>query len=616
MNRFPHLTLLGLTAAALAACGSKPPPAPPSLNPATAAQAEQLGRLVERYWAEAAALTPWYAWGGAAMPFGETPAENIAPQSLADALAIERRYLASISSVPRASLDAQSKLTYDIFARERSLTIEGFTYPFELMPINPFEGMPQAFALAAPGAERLAISSPQDYERWRSRALRFVDWTNQAIVNMRAGLRRGYTVPRILIEEVLPQLAALGKDSPDNTFYAALGPRSGGAAPPAEEARLTAAVRGVVTGSILPAYVTLHDFLQREYLPRTRTSVAWSALPLGDAWYLHLLKRTTGGAAAPALLHAQGVAEVERLQQRVRVLLAEASFPGDAQGFYERMRDDPQYSHQDLAGLLVAYQSLGVEVTAAAPALFSAFPRAEFEVRGVEPYREAVAPALSYLPRAPNGVMPAILYVRAPRGSHAAPAWPAQYLRETVPGRHYQLELQSERADLPRFRRFGGAPAFVEGWALYAAVAGEELQVYRDPEARFGSLLAQLECAAGLVVDTGVHAQSWSRQQALDYFHAHVPMEDGDAVTAVDRIIALPGEAAACTVGHLEIQRLRARAQQLQGDAFDVRAFHAEILKDGAMPLDVLGAKMTAWMTGGSAGGRASAAHPPVGATD
>jgi len=159
------------------------------------------GSWSERYWAEAAALTPWYAWGGADIPFGETPVENIAPQSLADSLAIERRYLASVSTVPRPSLDAQSKLTYDIFARGRSLTVEGFTYPLELMPINPYRACPRRLPLSASGAERLAISSAEEYEHWRTRALRFVEWTNQAIVNMRAGLRRGYTVPRILIGE-------------------------------------------------------------------------------------------------------------------------------------------------------------------------------------------------------------------------------------------------------------------------------------------------------------------------------------------------------------------------------------------------------------------------------
>jgi uncharacterized protein (DUF885 family) len=607
MLRFSNRTLLGLTATALVACSAKSPPPPPPQTAAPAPPPTQLGLLVERYWAEAAALTPWYAWGGADMPFGETPAENIAPQSLADSLAIERRYLASVSAVPRPSLDAQSKLTYDIFARARTLAIEGFTYPLELMPINPYEGMPQAFALSASGAERLAISSAEEYEHWRTRALRFVEWTNQAIVNMRAGLRRGYTVPRILIGEALPQLAALGEDAPTNVFYDALRSDSARSAAP-EEARLTAAVKAVLKENVLPSYRGLHDFLQREYLPRTRTSVAWSALPLGSAWYAYILRRTTGSAATQAELHIQGVAEVERLQQRVRSLLTEAAFPGDAQAFYERMRGDPRFSHKDSAELLGAYQSLKAEVADAAPSLFIAFPRAEFGIRSVEAYREAFAPALSYLPRAPNGMTPAVLYVNsAARGARPALVLPSQYLREAVPGHHYQLELQRERVDLPRFRRFGGAPAFVEGWGLYAAALGEELKVYHDPEAKFGSLLAQLDCALGLVLDTGLHAQSWTRQQALDYLHAHVPIDDDDAVKTVDRMIALPGRAVACTVGFLKILGLRARAQQLQGADFDVRAFHAEIVKDGAMPLDVLETKMNSWLEGGASAGRSAA---------
>jgi len=547
------------------------------------------------------------------MPFGETPAENIAPQSLADSLAIERRYLASVSAVPRPSLDAQSKLTYDIFARGRSLAVEGFTYPFELMPINPYEGMPQAFALSASGAERLAISSAEECEHWRNRALRFVEWTNQAIINMRAGLRRGYTVPRILIEEALPQLAALGEDAPANVFYEALGAESGGTAT-AEEARLTAAVRAVLKENILPSYRALHDFLQREYLPRTRTSVAWSALPLGNAWYAYLLRRTTGTAATQAELHLQGVAEVERLEKRVRALLSEAAFPGDAQAFYERMRGDPRFSRKESAELLGAYQNLKAEVVDAAPSLFAAFPRAEFAIRSVEPYREAVAPAVSYVPRAPNGMSPAVLYVnRAAHGERAALVVPSQYLREAVPGHHYQLELQRERVDLPRFRRFGGAPAFVEGWGLYAAALGEELNLYRDPEGKFGSLLAQLDCALGLVLDTGLHAQGWTRQQALDYLHAHLPIEDDDAVRTVDRMIALPGRAVACTVGFLKIQGLRIRAQQLLGAGFDVRAFHAEIVQDGAMPLDVLETKMNSWLQGGARARGASAGSATAG---
>src|ERR1700688_3679145 len=272
------------------------------------------------------------------------------------------------------------------------------------------------------------------------------------------------------------------------------------------------------------------------------------------------------------------------------------------------MRGDPRFS-RDSAELLGAYQSLKAEVADAAPALFIAFPRAEFGIRSVEAYRDAFAPALSYLPRAPNGMAPALLYVNtATHAARPALVQPSQYLREAVPGHHYQLELQRERVDLPRFRQFGGAPAFVEGWGLYAAALGEELHVYRDPEAKFGALLAQLDCALGLVLDTGLHAQAWTRQQALDYLHAHMPIDDDDAVKTVDRMIALPGRAAACTVGYLKIQALRGRAQQVQGAAFDVRTFHDELVKDGAMPLDVLDTKMNTWLEKRASAGAPSGA--------
>src|SRR5208282_1267509 len=291
MIRFSHLALFGLSTLTLMACSAPPPPPPRAADPGS--QVEHLVQVVERYWDENAGLMPWYSWGRADLQFGATPGGDIAPQSLADSLALERRYLAEVSAVPRSTLDAESKLTYDLFRRERLLAIEGFTYPFELLPVNPYAGMPQQFAVMASAAERLALSSAKDFENWRARTESFVQWTNQAIVNMREGMRRGYTLPRPLVQRTLPQLAALGEDTPANVFYQAMRPNAG-AADSAEGTRLTAAMTAVIRDKITPSYRALHEFLQHEYLPRSRTSVALSALPLGDAWYAYLAKRTTG----------------------------------------------------------------------------------------------------------------------------------------------------------------------------------------------------------------------------------------------------------------------------------------------------------------------------------
>ena len=508
MTRILPVLILGLALPALAACGSPPQPAAPALG-SVATPPEHLMRIVERYWDEQAAV------GNA-----------LSPQFMADSLDLERRFLAEVLAVPRTQLDADSKLTYDIFRRRRELAIEGFTYPAELLPINPFEGMWQEMARA-----------PADNENWLLRIDDFSRWSAQAIVNMREGLRRGYTVPRVLIERLLPALEQLGADLKDPV-----------------RTHLSQSVAAAVKGKLLPALRELHDFLKNEYLPRTRVSLALSALPLGESWYAYRVKRATSSVLSPSEIHTIGKAEADRLKGRMQMLLA-----GGAAA--PRSKDPVE--------LLNAYKELKVRTLAAMPALFSAVPSAEFEIRDFE---QAIT-----------------------QGGPAA-FDPSRFLQETIPGRLYLRKVEQGRADLPRFRRVGGEPAFVDGWGLYAASLGDDLGTYQSDDAKLASLQAQLRCAAALVVDTGLHSQGWTRVQALDYLHAELAVDDADANLSIDRYAALPGDALACKVGELKFQSLRTRAQQTLGARFDPRAFHAEILKGGAMPLDLLEANMKAWM--------------------
>ena len=605
-----HMTLLALTTVGLGACG-----APVSVGSGPAASAvtatasgaraapadapaaaprDLLNRLVERYWDENAAAGPWYSWGGAEMRYGEAPVDTLAPQALADSLARERRYLDELRGVERASLDADAKLTYDLFRRERELTIESFTFPSELLPVNPYDSVPQRFALMAAAAERQALAGGRDFDVWQSRALAYERWTTQAIQNLREGLRRGYTLPLAVVSRTLPLLAALGGDTPNSVFYPPLGASPGTS--DADQRTRLAAVRDVVKAKILPSYGRLHDFMQREYLPRARNTVGLSGLPLGQAWYAYLVKRATDGVQTPAELHAQGMAEVDKLRSRLQAVLAEAGFAGSAQGFIDGLRNEPRSAYRTADDLLSAYKDLKTQVAGAAPTLFAIAPHADFEIRRTESFLAATAPALSYRRSLGSGRNPAVLYVNT-LDLEARPALflGARYLREAVPGHHYQLALQQERADLPRFRRFGGAPAFIEGWGLYAATLGEELGVYRSAEAKFGAALAQLECAADAVIDTGIHSQNWTRVQALDYLHGHVPLDDVTAANEVDRALALPGEALSCMTGLAKLQSVRARAQQLLGARFDAQTFHAELLRNGALSLDLLDAEMKLW---------------------
>jgi uncharacterized protein (DUF885 family) len=595
MTRFSLSALPGLAFLLLIGCGGPSAPAPTAAPAGRQAPRDQLAAVVERYWDDHQSLDPLNLPEGAATRFDAAAGYDISAQFLADSLALERRYLEAVIAVPGERLDPESRLTYDIFRREREQAVESFTYPSELLPVNPFRSMPLLFAQTGAGGGQFAILSAKDLERWQDRAAAFSRWTGQAVSNMRDGMRRGYTLPRVLVEEMLPLLASLGTDTPANVFYQPLKsiPVTGS---DSERRRFTDSLSAGVRDKILPSYRTLHDFLRNDYLPRARADVGLSALPLGDEWYAFLIRRETSTALTAAELHAAGLAEVERLHGRLQALLAENAPAGNLQGYYDAMRRDPRFASEEPPEFL---NELKVQVATAVPGLFAQTPQADFAIRPVEAFREAGVPALSYQRATPNGKTPAVLLVNPARLA-AQPAMTAvvNFLREAVPGHHLQLAIQQDRANLPRFRKFGGTPAFVAGWGLYAASLGEELGLFRDPESKFAAVLAELECATALVTDTGLHSQRWTRQRALDYVHAQLPIDEAAVREAVDREIALPGEALGCTMGERKIRTLRQRAEQALGDRFDVRAFHAELLGDGAMPLDLLDAKVKRWLGG------------------
>jgi uncharacterized protein (DUF885 family) len=286
----------------------------------------------------------------------------------------------------------------------------------------------------------------------------------------------------------------------------------------------------------------LHDFLQKEYLPRARTGIALTALPLGREWYAFLVKRATGTALTPEEINRIGIAEVERLGLR----LARDPAPLPA------------------GGLVNAYKDLEVQVQAALPAAFAETPPGE-----------------------------AILYVNSLKAAKAFSI--ANFLQRALPGEHFQIVLQQQRTDLPRFRRFGSEPAFTRGWGLYAASLGDTLGLYTDESAKLDAAAVQMRCAVALVVDTSLHAKGWTRSQAFDYLRVHLGIDDLDAQSLIDSYATSPADALAC-MGEMSFRTLRARAQQRFGSRFDLREFHSEILQGGAMPLDILEARMKSWM--------------------
>jgi uncharacterized protein (DUF885 family) len=558
MTRFSHAVLSGLALLTLFGCGGAPTPTQPKA-PSSAAPAEQLGRIVERYWLEHIDVD-----------------DAISPQLLADSLGIERRYLAEVLGVARDGLDDNSRLTYDVFRRQRELLIEGFTFPAELLPINPFRGMPQQFAAAAADTGQHPLATAAQYASWLRRIDEYVGWTQQAIANMREGVRRGYTSPRALIERMLPILERLGADDSANVFYTPLRSMPASIQDP-ERARLVKVMSGAIAEKLLPANRALHDFLRKEYLPRARAGLALSELPLGAGWYAYRIKRATSTGLSADEIHRIGAAEVDRIGAH----LPPSRDTGGALA--------PLAANE----LPNAYRELTVKVRAAMPSLFSATATGDFDIRGTTWLGEPGAP-LSYQPPGPAGNPPAVLYVNS--GGGAPTVSIASFLEQALPGHYYQIALQQQRVELPRFRRFGAEAAFTDGWGLYAALLGEQLGLYPAEADKFAAAAREMRCAVALVVDTGLHAKGWTRTQALDYLQTHLVIDAVGAQSLIDWYVANPADALACKVGEMRFQALRARAQQLLTGRFDVREFHTEILKDGAMPLDILEARMRVWM--------------------
>jgi uncharacterized protein (DUF885 family) len=352
----------------------------------------------------------------------------------------------------------------------------------------------------------------------------------------------------------------------------------------------------------MPAYRALRRFVAEDYLPVSRDTVGMAALPDGERWYAYRAARSTSTDLTPEQIHQIGLDEVARLHGEMRKVQAELGIDGELSALFAHMKARPDAVFASEEELLTAYRDFRAVVDPLLPALFDIQPKADFEIRAVESFRAASASAASYQRPAQDGSRPGIFYVNTfDLSARPRAALESLYLHEAAPGHHFQLALQQELGELPAFRRFGSEIAFSEGWGLYAESLGKELGVYSDPLMYFGALDGELWRAIRLVVDTGIHAKGWTRQQVLDYMYANSPAEPTRAVSEAERFMAIPGQALAYKIGQLKIRELRTRAESTLGERFDVRAFHREVLRDGSLPLDVLEAKIERWIAARSA---------------
>lgn len=558
---------------------------------------EALQTLFSDYWEENLKLNPLNATFVGDTRYNDQLPNFLSADYRARSLAFTKKWRDTIAAVDTAPLSAQDRLSVQMFLADRDEEIAGERFPSHLQPINQFYSFPNLMAQLGSGSSAQPFKTVKDYEDWAKRAGQIPVLFTQAIANMRDGMAAGVVQPKVLMVKVLPQLEAqIAKDPTKTLFY---GPIS---KLPAEfsaedKARLTAQYTALISEQLVPAYKGLHDFIRDEYLPKTRSTVGIGALPDGAAWYAHLAKSQTTTDLTPAQIHQIGLDEVARIQGQMRKVIKELQFKGDLKAFFKFLDTDKRFIFKTEADLLAYYENLRKKVDPGAAKLFSLQPKAGFEIRPVEAYRNKSAAGGSYQPPSEDGTRPGIFYVN----TYDLPSrkiWDAEdlYLHEAIPGHHFQIALQQELTDLPKFRRFGGATAYVEGWGLYAESLGKELGVYQDPYDYFGYLQNELWRAIRLVVDTGLHDKGWSRQKVIDYMLKNSAQSKTQAISEAERYMAIPGQALAYKIGELKIKELRLRAEKALGAKFDIREFHREVLKDGAVPLDVLEGKIDRWI--------------------
>ncbi|HTU66432.1 MAG TPA: DUF885 family protein [Steroidobacteraceae bacterium] len=563
----------------------------------------QLNKLYDEFWEENLKLNPVTAtYAGDPRYNAELP-NDLSKEYRAKAKAFEQSYLERARKIGPEGLTGQDRLSYDIFTLNRESQLEGYEFPDLLLPIDQFYNIANSFAQLGSGESAQPFATVKDYDDWLKRAALFPVLLDQAIANMRDGVKAGIVQPRVLMEKVLPQLDANIEDDPTKSIFWGPVAKMPKEFPAADRDRLTAGFRTLITTQLTPAYRRLRTYIADEYLPKTRDTFGKGALPNGAAWYAHDVRDNTLRSLTPEKAHQIGLDEVARLQDAMRSVAKDLGYTkpvkslAELKAFFEwvKARDDMYFKSRE--ELLATYQAFGANVAPKLPAYFNLRPSADYEVRLVESFREQSASSGQYQGPSLDGKRPGIFYVNA-YDLKARPKWAlaSLSLHEAAPGHHFQISLQRELKDLPMFRRFSRDTAYIEGWGLYAEWLGYEMGIYQDPAARFGAIDAELWRAIRLVTDTGIHYKGWTRQQTIDYMLANSPAEQTRAVSEAERFAAIPGQALAYKIGQLKIIELRHRAEKALGPKFKVAEFHDEVLRDGAVPLEVLEAKIDRWI--------------------
>ena len=534
------------------------------------------------------------------MRYADRLGDYLTDEHLAASKADNAVNLAKLAEIDRSKLSPTDQLAYDVFAYNQQREQEGYAPAIlaasEVRPVNHFSGFHTFYPNFASGQSAAPFKTVEDYENNLKRHEDYIAITDRAIGKFREGMETGVYETKLTIGNVVSQLdTQLAMPVEESPFFMPVKnfPEEFSAE---EKARLTAEYTAA-TEEIYAAHERMRDFLRDEYMAVARDSVGLSQMKGGAELYRHMVEGTTTLPLEPDYLHELGLSEVARIKNGLEQIKQEVGFEGTLNEFFDYVRTDEQFKPESREALTQSYYDIGEQVDEKIGEYFSLVPKTPLEIKPYEEYREKFEAGGSYNSGAPDGSRPGTFYFNAyDLPSRLTTGNVTLYLHEGAPGHHFQISLAQENTDLPAFMRFGGNTAYVEGWALYSETLGYEMGFFDDPWNRYGTLQDEQLRAMRLVVDTGLHAKGWTREQAIDFMLENSGMTRTEVVAEVERYIAIPSQALAYKVGAIKIQELRKRAEDQLGEDFDIREFHAEVLDTGSLPMPVLENKIDRWI--------------------
>jgi len=558
---------------------------------------EEFAQYLDDYYEEQLKLNPINATFAGDNRYNDQLPNALSDEFRATERSLYSKYKDGLKNFDYESLGANDRMSYDILKWECELALDAQNYKSDLTPIDQFWTQQLMVGQLASGSGAQPFDSIHDYSNWLSRLDDYLEWLDSSKSKMRQGIEQGYVLPKALAAKVIPQMEALDHGPVENhLFYGPINNMPEHISAEDQE-RIKQQYVSTISDKIIPAYKSMSDFFKNEYLPNCRESSGVYALSDGKERYDHLIKLFTTTTMTAEEIHQIGLKEVARLRSEMEKVMQDVGFEGRLNEFFDHVRGlDKLQPFTEAEEVIDNFNRIHDEMKPHLKNLFDLTPKAPFEVRRTEAFREASASA-EYNPGSIDGTRPGIFYVPIPNvKEYNVLSDEDLFLHEAIPGHHYQISLQQENQDLPQFRKTLWYSAYGEGWALYSESLGKELGLYKDPYQYFGMLAAEMHRAIRLVVDTGIHAKGWTREEAIQYSLDNEAESEASIISEIERYMAMPGQALSYKIGQLKIMELRRKAEEKMGDDFDIKEFHNLVLEPGCVPLKILEDKVNAWM--------------------